>query len=69
MSRITKGDLVIVQQGRLKPQTGTVLTKPKEKPFKMSPNVTSLVLVVDVLLDDGTVQTDVRVSSLYKIEN
>ena len=68
MSRITKGDLVLVQQGRLQPQTATVLTKPKEKPFQMSPRVTSLILVVDLLLEDGTVQVDVPVSSLYKID-
>ena len=69
MSRIKEGDLVLIQRGDRSPvYTGTVISKPKEKPFQMSPKVTSLVLVVDVLVD-GEVWTDVNINSLIKIEN
>ena len=69
MSRIKEGDLVIVQRGDRSPIfTGTVISKPKEKPFQMSPKVTSLVLVVDILVD-GEVWNDVNIHHLIKIEN
>ena len=69
MSRITKGDLVLIQRSdRTKPVTGTVISKPKEKPFQMSPRVVSMVVVVDVLVD-GEVWIDVNINSLIKIEN
>ena len=69
MSRITKGDLVLIQRGeRTKPVTGTVISKPKEKPFQMSPRVVSMEVVVDVLVD-GEVWNDVNINSLIKIEN
>ena len=62
MSRIKKGDLV-----RMKPtypeyveKVGVVITKPKEKPFLLSPQVTSMNVVVDILVED-TVYPDVRV--------
>ena len=69
MSRIKKGDLV-----RIKPtypdyieRIGVVITKPKEKPFLLSPIVTSMTVVVDVLVED-TVYPDTRVLLLEKIE-
>ena len=69
MSRIKKGDLV-----RIKPtypdyieRIGVVITKPKEKPFLLSPKVTSMNVVVDVLVED-TVYPDTRVLLLEKIE-
>lgn len=69
MSRITKGDLVLIQRSdRMKPVTGTVISKPKEKPFQMSPKVVSMIVVVDVLVD-GDVWSDVNINSLIKIEN
>ncbi len=69
MTRIKKGDLV-----KIKPQypdyierVGMVITKPKEKPFLLSPRVTSMNVVVDVLVED-TVYSDVRILILEKIE-
>ena len=69
MSRIKKGDLV-----RIKPtypdyveRVGVVITKPKEKPFLLSPRVTSMNVVVDVLVDE-TVYSDIRVLLLEKLE-
>ena len=69
MSRIKKGDLV-----RMKPtypeyveKVGVVITKPKEKPFLLSPQVTSMNVVVDILVED-MVYPDVRVLLLEKIE-
>ena len=69
MTRIKKGDLV-----KIKPQypdyierIGMVITKPKEKPFLLSPKVTSMNVVVDILVED-TVYHDIRVLLLEKIE-
>ena len=69
MTRIKKGDLV-----KMKPtypdyieRVGVVITKPKEKPFLLSPKVTSMNVVVDILVED-TVYSDVRVLLLEKIE-
>ena len=69
MSKIKKGDLV-----RMKPtypdyieRVGVVITKPKEKPFLLSPRVTSLQVVVDILVED-VVYKDVRILLLEKIE-
>ena len=70
MSRIKKGDLVRFrayngQWASLWNQTGIVLTKPKEKPFQMSPKVLSLTVVVDVLVGDE-VFSDVLIDVLEK---
>ena len=69
MSRIKKGDLV-----KIKPQypdyielLGVVITKPKEKPFLLSPRVTSMHVVVDVLVGD-VVYSNIRVLILEKIQ-
>ena len=69
MSKIKKGDLV-----RMKPtypdyieRVGVVITKPKEKPFLLSPRVTSLQVVVDILVED-VVYKDVSILLLEKIE-
>ena len=69
MSRIKKGDLV-----RMKPtypeyveKVGVVITKPKEKPFLLSPQVTSMNVVVDILVED-TVYPEVSVLLLEKNE-
>ena len=69
MTRIKKGDLV--KMNATYPdyieRIGVVITKPKEKPFLLSPRVTSMHVVVDVLVDD-VVFPDVRVLLLKKIE-
>ena len=69
MTRIKKGDLV-----KMKPtfpdyveRIGVVITKPKEKPFLLSPRVTSLHVVVDILVDEKVFK-DIRILLLEKIE-
>ena len=70
MSRIKQGDLVrfnAINGGwsKLWNKIGLVISKPKEKPFKMSLDIVSLEVVVDVLVGD-VVYEDVRITSLEK---
>lgn len=70
MSRIRKGDLVIFKVGNtewkhLCNQTGLVITKPKEKPFRLTPGIVSLEIVVDVLVGEKLYE-NVRISALDK---
>ena len=66
MSRIKKGDLVKLEVGGVD-KIGVVLTKPKEKPFEMSPRLTSMRLVVDLLIETYF-YPDMDVLLLEKIE-
>ena len=68
MSRITKGDVVRFRAingdwSHLWNKIGIVVSKPKEKPFQLTPSVTSVTIVVDVLVDED-VYKDVRISSI-----
>ena len=70
MSRIQKGDLVRFRAINgpwvdLWNKTGIVVTKPKEKPFRMTPGIVSLEIVVDVLVEEKLYE-NVRVSVLDK---
>lgn len=70
MSRIQKGDLVRFRSPNgpwrdLWNKTGIVVSKPKEKPFRMTPGIVSLEIVVDVLVEDQLYE-NVRVKSLEK---
>ena len=48
---------------------GIVISKPKEKPFQLTPQVTSLSVVVDVLVEEE-VYKDVRITAIEKkLEN
>ena len=70
MSRIKKGDLVKFTTGSKDApvqKIGVVLTKPKEKPFMMSPRLTSMRLVVDILVETYYYR-DMDVLLLEKIE-
>ena len=56
VTRIKQGDLVRFRayNGRwahLYDRTGIVVSKPKEKPFQMTPTLVSMECVVDVLID------------------
>ena len=70
MTRIKQGDLVRFRayNGRwahLYGKTGIVVSKPKEKPFQMTPTLVSMECVVDVLIDENVV-TDVSINCLEK---
>ena len=70
MSRISKGDLVRFRSVRgqwehMWNKTGLVISKPKEKPFRMTPGILSLEIVVDVLVDSELCK-DVRLIVLEK---
>ena len=70
MTRIKQGDLVRFRayNGRwahLYDRTGIVVSKPKEKPFQMTPTLVSMECVVDVLIDENVV-TDVSINCLEK---
>ena len=74
MSRIKKGDIVRFRAyngdwSHLWDKIGIVISKPKEKPFQLTPQVTSLSLVVDVLVEEE-VYKDVRITAIEKkLEN
>ncbi len=68
--RIKEGDLVRFRAyngdwAHLWDQTGIVLTNPKEKVFQLTPKVTSLSKVVDVLVGDKVIQ-NVRIDVIEK---
>ena len=70
MSRIKLGDLVrfMAINGEwetLFNKTGLVVSKPKEKSFKIPLDIISIEVVVDVLVDDR-VYEDVRITVLEK---
>ena len=62
---VTNGALVRCKNTQ---KLGIVMTKPKEKPMKMSPTVTALVMVVDVLWNDEGFELDVEVATLERID-
>jgi len=62
---VTSGALVRCKNTQ---KLGIVMTKPKEKPMKMSPTVTALVMVVDVLWNDVGFELDVEVATLERID-
>ena len=47
---------------------GIVMSNPKEKPMKMSPTVTALVMVVDILWSDEGFELDVEVATLERVD-
>ena len=66
MSRIKKGDLVKIEVEGVE-MVAVVITKPKEKPFLMSPRLTSMRLVADLLVEHN-VFYDMDVLLLEKID-
>ena len=62
---ITNGALVRCKNTQ---KLGIVMTNPKERPMKMAPNVTALVMCVDVLWNDVGFELDVEVATLERID-